>query len=123
MQTEVQTVPPSIRVDQFVDDYVYRHHFKMFPVADNGRLVGCMTTRKLRDLGRDQWSDHTVEELAEGCSEENTVSADDDATKALAKMNNTGNSRLIVVSDDNLEGIISLKDLMKFISLKVELEG
>ena len=65
---------------------------------------------------------HTVEELSESCSDENTIDANADATAALAKMSQNGNSRLIVVKDGKLRGIIGLKDLMKFISLKVELE-
>lgn len=122
MQSEVQTVPPSATLQEFVDDYVYKHHYKMFPVAENGALQGCMTTKKLKDLPRDQWASHTVAELAEPCSDENTIDADADATSALSRMSGSDNSRLIVTDHGNLRGIVSLKDMMKFISLKVELE-
>jgi predicted transcriptional regulator len=80
-----------------------------------------MTTNKLHELPREEWSHHTVGELADTCSDENTIEADEDATAALAKMNH-GNSRLIVVEDGKLKGIVGLRDMMKFISLKVELE-
>jgi CBS domain-containing protein len=122
MQPEVQTVPPHTSIAEFVDDYVYKHHHKLFPVTDNGTLKGCMTTTKLRQLPREEWSRHTVKELAESCSDENTIGANADATVALAKMSQSSNSRLIVVQDGKLRGIIGLKDMMKFISLKVELE-
>jgi len=55
------------------------------------------------------------------CSKETTVGPDEDANKALAIMNRTGNSRLLVVREDNLEGIISLKDMINLLSLKREL--
>ena len=42
---------------------------------------------------------------------------------ALAIMNRTGNTRLMVVEDKKLIGIISLKDMLKFLSLKMELES
>ncbi len=123
MQPQVHTVPPNVSVEDFVDNYVYRYHHKMFPVADDGTLVGCMTTRKIRDLPQSEWSEHTVQEVAEVCSDENTIDADADATEALAKMSQNGHSRLIVVHNGELRGVIGLKDMMKFISLKVELEG
>ena len=42
--------------------------------------------------------------------------------KALSLMNRTGNSRLMVVENKRLVGIITLKDLLGLLSLKVELE-
>jgi CBS domain-containing protein len=37
-------------------------------------------------------------------------------------MNRTGTSRLMVVENNHLRGIVSIKDLMRLISLKLELE-
>ena len=37
-------------------------------------------------------------------------------------MNQNGLSRLMVVDEGRLVGIIALKDMLKFLSLKVELE-
>ena len=42
---------------------------------------------------------------------------------ALARMNKTQASRLMVTKNDQLVGIVSLKDLLKFLALKVELES
>ena len=38
-------------------------------------------------------------------------------------MNRSGNSRLMVVEDKRLLGIISLKDMLKFLSIKLDLES
>jgi Zn-dependent protease/CBS domain-containing protein len=123
MQADPVTVPRSISVLELVQDYVYRHHFKMFPVVDDsGRLVGCVTTRQIRELPREEWDRQTVGALARGCSPENTVRADSDAMEALSRMSRTGASRLMVVDGDRLLGILSLKDLLRFFSLKMELE-
>ncbi|HUF78439.1 MAG TPA: site-2 protease family protein, partial [Thermoanaerobaculia bacterium] len=45
MQAEPVTVPRHISVAELVEDYVYRHHHKLYPVVDGARLVGCVTTR------------------------------------------------------------------------------
>ena len=47
---------------------------------------------------------------------------DSGALEALSRMSRTGASRLMVVDEDRLLGILSLKDLLRFFSLKMELE-
>lgn len=123
MRTEPVTVPPSLPLDRLVEDYVYRYHHKMYPVQDHGRLLGCVTTRNLQDVPRESWSSRTVGDVFRACGEENTISPDADATTALSRMSQTGASRMMVVDHHGqLVGIVSLKDLLGFISLKVELE-
>jgi len=122
MRTDVHTVPASTSVKELVEDHIYRHHFKMFPVTENGRLVGCITTRRVRELPSQQWSDHNVGQLAEPCSQENSVSPNTDAMQALKKMTSDGRSRLLVVEGDRLRGVVGLKDVSRLISLKLELE-
>ena len=122
VQPDVRTVPPSINLQELVNDYVYRYHFKMFPVVDEDRLVGCITTRAVKEVPQDQWAQRTVADVAEPCSEENTIDLGADAIDALGKMHRNGASRLIVVDQGRLRGVISLKDLLRLISLKLELE-
>ncbi len=123
MHADPVTVPRAISVQDLVQDYIYRHHFKMFPVVDDsGRLLGCVTTRQVRELPRNEWDQQTVGALAERCGPENTVQPDTDALEALSRMSRSGASRLMVVDGDRLLGILSLKDLLRFFTLKMELE-
>jgi Zn-dependent protease/CBS domain-containing protein len=115
-------VEPTTTVDEFVEDYVYKYHFKMFPVVNSERVVGCVTTKQVKEVPRENWSDTTVSELALQCTPDTTVKPDDDAMRALSLMRRTGGSRLVVVEDDQLAGVVSLKDMMQFLSLKVDLE-
>lgn len=122
MHADPVTVPRAISVADLVSDYVYRHHHKIFPVVDGDRLVGCVSTKEVRALPREEWDRQTVGALAEQCSGENTVPPDLDAMAALSLMSRTGRSRLLVAEHGRLLGILSLKDLLKFFSLKMELE-
>ena len=123
MQPDPVTVPRSISIAELVQQYVYRHHFKMFPVVDDaGRLLGCISTRQVRQLEREEWDRQTVGALAERCGPENVVAPTADAMEALSRMSRTGASRLMVVEGDRLLGILTLKDLLRFFSLKMELE-
>ncbi len=116
------TVPSNITIADLVEDYVYKYHYKMFPVLDDGRLVGCVTTRDIKEIPREKWATETVAEMAERCPPEAVIGPETDAVVALATMNRTGLSRLLVAEGGRLVGIITLKDLLAFLSEKVELE-
>lgn len=122
MNASPVTVSPSISLQELVDDYIYRYQFKMFPVAERSRLLGCVTTREVRAVPRGDWTRRTVGDVFKACSPENTIAADAEALDALTLMARTGNSRLMVVDREALVGIVALKDLMRFLSLKFELE-
>ena len=122
MVTNPVTVPPATSLQQLVDHYIYRHHFKMYPIVEDGRLTGCVTLRQLKEVPHDQWNRVTVREVARPCSPAMNIPPDTDALQALSIMNRTGSSRLMVVVGDRLVGIIALKDLLQFLSLKLSLE-
>lgn len=124
MQTEPVTVPRHLSVEELVNEYVYRHHFKLFPVVDGDRLVGCVTTRQIKELPREEWGRTSVGALVAGCSQDNSIAPGADAMQALSRMSGGRVSRLMVVDDaGRLVGILSLKDLLEFLSLKIELES
>ncbi|MEX2015678.1 MAG: site-2 protease family protein [Candidatus Hydrogenedentales bacterium] len=117
------TVAPDTRLDEVVENYVYRYHHKMFPVVDGDRLVGCVTTREIQEVPRAEWSQRTVADVMKACDRDNTIPLDADAMDALTRLSKTGTSRALVVDNGRLVGVVALKDLMRFLSLKIELEG
>jgi CBS domain-containing protein len=116
------TVSPDLSVSELVDDYIYQYHFKMFPVVAGDVLKGCVTTREVKEVPKDQWKEKTVGDIARTCSPENTVRPEVDTLDALSLMSKTGSSRLMVTDGQKLVGIITLKDLMKFLSVKMDLD-
>ncbi|HYL22745.1 MAG TPA: site-2 protease family protein [Gemmatimonadales bacterium] len=117
------SVPAGRSVAELVDSYIYKYHHKLFPVVDDGRLLGCVTTRDLKRVPREQWRERTVGAVAEACGPDNTIRPDADALQAIAVMRRTGESRLMVVDDGRLLGVVTLKDLLEFFALKLEVEG
>jgi Zn-dependent protease len=123
MKTDPVTVDPALPLDRLVEDYIYKFHFKMFPVVENGnRLLGCITTKQVREIPREEWSGRKVGDIAEQCTEENTIGTRTDAVKALSAMHHSKSSRLMVVDGARLVGVIALKDMLDFLSLKMDLE-
>ncbi|HEX5077922.1 MAG TPA: site-2 protease family protein [Geminicoccaceae bacterium] len=122
MSADPVTVPPRISVQQLIDDYVYRYHHKMFPVVDDGRVVGCVSMHDIKQVPREQWSATTVASIAQGCSATTVVTPDADAMEVLTAMNRSQNSRFLVMEGARLVGVLSIKDMLKFLSLKLDLE-
>jgi CBS domain containing-hemolysin-like protein len=69
------------------------------------------------------WDRHTVGEVMRRDIDTFRIAQDADAMQALTLMQRTGSSRLLVTDGDELRGIVSLKDLLRFLNLKMELEG
>jgi len=122
MRVNPVTAPGDISIERLVEDYIYRYHYKMFPVMDGDRLLGCISTREIKDVPREHWARYTVRDLAVPVTDENSIGPDAVAMAALSKMNQSGISRFLVIENGGLAGVITLKDLLQFMSLKVELE-
>lgn len=121
MKRDPVTVSPDTSVESLVDGYIYKHHFKMYPVVDHGNLLGVVTTKQVKETPRGEWGRRIVKEIAVTCHDDNTIRPEADATQALEKMNKSGNSRLLVTDKSTkLLGIITLKDLLEFLSIKLD---
>lgn len=116
--------PPSLSIQELVDDYIYKHHFKMFPVVEGSELLGCISSEDVKKIPREEWPRHRVSEVMEHCSPSNTVSPDADTAQVLMRMMGPqARSRMMVVEQNRLVGLVSLKDLREFLSIKLDLES
>jgi CBS domain-containing protein len=122
MTADPVAVPPALDLRSWVEGYVYRHHRKAFPVVSGGHLEGFITTAALADFPREDWPLHTVAEAMQRDLAAVSIAPDTEALMALGKMQGMGASRLLVVDGGRLVGIVSLKDLLRFLHLNLELE-
>lgn len=123
MTRDVSSVPAELDVEQLVEKYVYQQHHQLFPVHSNGRLLGYVTPREIKQVPRAEWPKRHVGDIMAADLDPVRTSADTEAVEALAQMQRTGQTRLLVVESGSLVGIITLKDLLDVLSLKIELEA
>lgn len=116
------TVSADLLLSVLVEDFFYRDFHSFYPVIGDGGLVGSVSLKQVKNVPRERWAASTVGDLAEPPSESNTIDADTDAVEALSSMQKTGVSRLMVMEGGRLVGIITLKDLLRFLALRIELE-
>jgi Zn-dependent protease/predicted transcriptional regulator len=124
MNTGPVTVSPAISLEELVENYIYKYHYKMFPVVNaSNELLGCITTKEVKDVPRSEWARNSVQAVMRSYCAEDAVTPDTDAVKALAQMRKSQNSRLMVVEGGRLVAVLTLKDLLNFLSTKLELES
>jgi len=118
------TVTPDMSVQDLVENYVYKYHHKMFPVVtDSQQLVGCVSTEQVKQMPRNEWNRHSLREITQACSPQNTVTPDTNAANVLSIMSHEGDRGLIVVDNNRVVAFVSPQDLLHFLSAKLELEG
>lgn len=121
MSREPVTVPPTITIHQFVEQYLYRYEFDMFPITEDDRLIGCASLRQAKAVPRDQWDIVRVGDICETCATVNTIDAGADAAEAVDRMREARNGRLMVLQDNRLVGILTLKDLLHHLHIRTRL--
>ena len=116
-------VPDSLGLRHWVEEFVYRCDRKTFPVVSNGHLAGYVQTKVLTQVSREEWDRRTVGEVMRHDLAALTIPPDADALDALGKMERSDVDCLLVTAGDRLVGTISVGDLLRFLNLKLKLEG
>jgi Zn-dependent protease/CBS domain-containing protein len=115
-------VSPDVTVKEFIDRYIYESHHHLYPVVEGKNLVGYISLKEIKLLPQEKWKDTLVQQVMVPRSMFKTVSPDTRAVEAFNLMNESGMTTLLVVESSRLIGILTIQDLLKLISLKLELE-
>lgn len=101
-----------------------QHDHKLFPVVAGNQLVGCLTPQRIKEVPRDSWDMVLVDEVAPSCmSCGHTISPGADIGEALRAMDGSQRTRLMVVEDGRLLGVVTLKDLLPYVAERAEPEA
>jgi predicted transcriptional regulator len=121
MTLDPVTVPAEATIRQFVDEYVYRYHHKLYPVSSNGSITGCIELADVKHVDPAEWDTTRVDAKSKYFTEDNSVSSETDALEAMNRMHQLHRSRMLVTKDGQVVGVLALKDLLAILSLKLEL--
>lgn len=121
MQPGVVTIEADTPIGTAVHDYFMRFRFNSFPVLENGKLVGMLTTHDLKTVPREEWDVGTVRNIMETEPVAHALSPNENAYGALMKIAQDGMGRLPVVEDGTVIGIVSNRDIMKLLKFKMDI--
>lgn len=122
MHGNVATVSPDITLADFVENHVYKHYQRVFPVIDNGRLAGVVHLRAVTALNREKWQWLHVASVMEKPDAHNVVSPDVSAADALEMMSKSKKEQLLIADGGRLLGVIAYRDLTTYLSITMKVD-
>ncbi|MDE2582644.1 MAG: site-2 protease family protein [Rhodospirillales bacterium] len=121
MTPDPVAVPADIPVARFVDEYVYRHHHHWFPVVRDGALLGTVGTREIATVDRANWARVPLAGLLKPIAADMLASPNTEAMEALRRLRRGGQERLLVLQDNELVGVLALRDVLGALAVREEL--
>lgn len=118
MVREMQTLDPSISLDEAVDRYFLRYGYGGFPVMDRGKFLGILTLKEVKNVPREDWGRVKVSEVYVPHESRWEVSPEADVMKALELMIREDKGRIIVADRDQIVGLITRNGIARYIQLK-----
>jgi len=117
MTPDPVTVPGSMTVSEFVDDYLFRARHQSFPVTGNGGdiVTGLVTLDRIKHVPAGQ-RDHTrLADVACPLADVATATPQDSMADILPRLTECADRRALVFSHGHLAGIITPSDITRMI--------
>lgn len=111
------SVQADISLHQFVNRFLYRYHTGIFPVLRNHHLQGFILSSSIKKLPENKWKSYLVSDLTIPCSEKTIINSSTTLLQAIKTMHNQSTSRLLVADYNDISGVITIKDLLRYFPL------
>jgi Zn-dependent protease/CBS domain-containing protein len=118
MTGKVVTVDRSISVQELVDNYFYKYKFAIFPVSQDGRIIGIVSAANVKQIETGARSQTTVGSITTPLSDKLIISPDDIVSTAMTRLRSNGIGRVLVMDQDNLLGIVSNTDILNYLWIR-----
>lgn len=121
MRRQPLTIDADRSLREAADQFFLRYPHKAYPVIQDGRFLGLLTLRALQEQPRDQWEVVRVGDVAAQGGPWPVADPRDPVLDALRKLAESGQSRLAVVEDDALVGLLCHRDVMNLLEIRAGL--
>jgi Zn-dependent protease len=121
MTQAVDAVPSHLSIREFVNDHLYVFGHDLFPVLDDGYPVGTIGLSELKSVPEAQWDRLTLATVMSPLLENSSTSPHTAVIEALSQMSRSQKTRLLVIEQRRLVGVLVLKDLLDQISIRLAL--
>jgi Zn-dependent protease/CBS domain-containing protein len=117
MTTDLVTLGPSTFLTDAVNDYFLRYGYGGLPVVEDGRFLGFVTLKEVKDVPRPRWGTVTLGEIVVPHEERWEISPEDDVIRALESMIRQDKGRLVIVQDGKLKGMITRNGIARYVQV------
>src|SRR3989339_1161284 len=117
MVRDIVTLSSSITIDEAVDKYFLRYSYGGFPVMDDGKFLGIITLKEIKNVHREDWSKVKVSDVFTPHNKKWEVTPDSNVMKALELMIKEDKGRIIVMENDKIVGLITRNGIARYLQI------
>ncbi len=122
MSKEAISVQNDILIEQVIEDYFYKYNFVSFPVLEGSTVKGMITLDTLKTITKEERKSKLASDITIPLSENLRVSETDSVSNAMDKIFSNSIGRVLVMDGDELVGIVSRSDILKYIKINSQLK-
>ena len=116
MIREPQSVAADWSLADFMDGVAHLHHFTVYPVVDDSRVVGLLAFAAVARVPRNEWETTRVANCMLPIDEATTVREDEPLLDAVGDLQQGQLDRALVLAGDQVVGLLSLTDVGRLIA-------
>jgi Zn-dependent protease/CBS domain-containing protein len=121
MSKECGTVSPALSLQEFVHEYLLKTGQRCFVVVQDGRLLGMITPKEVREVPPDAWPQTSVNGAMRRADKIHFVSPDMPAKEALEIMGREDVNQLPVMADGRLQGMVTRSHIVQVLRTRAEI--
>lgn len=121
MSTNLNTVDHLTPLSQLVEERVINMNQQTFLVTSFGEFAGILTLQDILNVPRAKWRYMTVQQIMHPIRNTPSVAAESDLMTALQKMDKEQVSQISVVEGENLVGMLSRDQIIRYVRMRAEL--
>jgi Zn-dependent protease/CBS domain-containing protein len=121
MATDLVRVPADMTIEEAVDRFFMHFDHGAFPVEEGGRTIGLLTLRAVRQVPRAEWGSRRVRDVMAPLRDEFVVDPQTPIDTVLDRFEEQGAGRVLVASDGEVVGVITPRDIARWLQRREEL--
>jgi Zn-dependent protease/CBS domain-containing protein len=117
------TVPPGLSLSDLIESFLLRHHYTAYPVVDGDVPLGIISVALVKSVPRDRWRETTVAEAMYPLTDDIALAPGDAIPTAIHKMAASGLTKLPVIRDGKLLGVVTKRDIASYLEIRADLSA
>jgi Zn-dependent protease/CBS domain-containing protein len=122
MIKDIVTIPQAITIDIALNDFFLKYGYGGFPVVADGKFLGILTLREIKNISKERWKDVRVSGVFIPHDKRWEVSEEEGAIRALELMISEDKGRLVVTEKGNVIGLITRNGIAKYVQIMSEIK-
>ncbi|MSQ32695.1 MAG: site-2 protease family protein [Dehalococcoidia bacterium] len=121
MSSDFVMVAQQTNIKDLVDNFIYLGAHSSFVVSLGQNALGMLSLRDIRSLPKDKWLTTNAGQIMTPVGKLPTVKIDEDAVSVMEKLESTGYSRLLVLENGVVMGIVTHESVQRWLQPRLML--